>query len=126
MHHSVFLIYLQLARHAMMDKHQADIVTGMLDKCSAYWLHIVTPEQVLRQFFKDPEWNAGYDDSIPETLEALEELLDNGTLWGGSDIRRIARLHPILLKKNGAWELCLDWIRPFKSIAYSVGVLGIR
>jgi len=107
----------------MMDKHQAGIVTGML-KCSACLLHNLT--QVLRQFFTDPEWNAGYDDSIPETLEALEELLDNGTLWGGSDIRRIARLHPILLKKNGAWELCLDWIRPFKSIAYSVGVLGIR
>lgn len=84
---------------------------------------------MIRQFFQDPEWVSGLDSSIPKSLEELcsDDVVDNGTLWGGSDIRRIVQQHPdILHPDHGAWEVCLDWIRPFKGTQYSVGVLGIR
>lgn len=81
--------------------------------------------QVLQRFFHRLEWVQGYDESIPLTYDDLLEIA-NGSLWGGSDMRRLAQEHPVLDKDNGAWELCLDWIKPFQGVAYSVGVLGIR
>jgi hypothetical protein len=82
--------------------------------------------QVIQSFFHDPNWTAEYDDTIPETLEELESLEPDGSFWRASEIRRLAALYPILNKLNGAWELCLDWIQPFKGLPYSVGILGIR
>lgn len=84
-------------------------------------------EQVISQFFKDPEWIAAYDSSIPQTTADLLARMDDGSLWGGSEARRLASLFPeFLLPLNGAWELCLDLLQPHKSLSYSVGLLGLR
>eukprot|EP00775_Hariotina_reticulata_P000935 gene935-1261_t len=84
--------------------------------------------EILPQFFKDPDWVAAYDTSIPTTAAELhdEEHSNDGTFWRGSEAKRLCGLVDLLNKHNGAWELCMDWIRVFDSVTYSVGVLGIR
>jgi hypothetical protein len=94
------------------------------DVYCAHWCCFL---QVIRQFFKDPEWVAAYDSSIPTTPAEMEARSGNGTIWGGTEGQRLVRMVPGLLHPwNGAWELCIDWLQPHKSVSYSVGLLGIR
>lgn len=84
--------------------------------------------QIIPQFFQDPEWVASYDTDIPTSADELddEEHANDGTFWRGSEAKRLCGMIDLLDKDNGAWELCLDWIRAFESVSYSVGILGIR
>jgi hypothetical protein len=83
--------------------------------------------QVLQQFYADPDWVAAMLTQLPHTVEELESRKDNGTLFGGAMFRYLAGKRPIvLLQLDELWELCLDWLNPFNTLTYSVGVIGIR
>lgn len=105
--------------------------------------------QVIARYYQDPDWVEAYDDGIPPSTQHLITRSDatadsgsasssssstpvadddDGSLWYGTEVRRLLEKHGIdLTDRNcGAWELCLDWVRVFKTVSYSVGVLGIR
>jgi hypothetical protein len=80
--------------------------------------------QVVSEFYKDTEWVAAYDTSIP--ADAANLPTNDGTFWGSKEGHRLAALIAVLNFNNGAWELCIDWVCPHKGTSYSVGVIGIR
>lgn len=59
--------------------------------------------QVIRRFYQDPEWVAAYDSSIPQTAADLAARTGDGSIWGGSEARRlVAKVPGILHYRNGA------------------------
>jgi hypothetical protein len=79
----------------------------------------------VQQFFYDPEFR--------ELHDAVDRTPSRGSYWGGSEALRLAGAlesdqdwADISSSDTGLYELCLDWLEPFKSVKYSVGILGIR
>ena len=71
----------------------------------------------IRSFFGDPEWcrQRGKHRSEGE-----------GSWWKGEEVARLRTHISVDSEDMSGYELMADWLEPYKSVAYSVGVIGIR
>lgn len=93
-----------------------------------YLYGAVAVEQAVQQFYWDPSWVAANDPDFPCTMHELVARTDDGSICGGSEIRRLARLDPrILAAASALLDICHDWLQPYPSNpAWTVVVRGIR
>lgn len=79
-------------------------------------------ENAIRSFFEDPEW-------CRQRGASTSRIQGEGSWWGGTEVARLRNEAPYLQVDDpdtSGYELMVDWLEPFKSVAYSVGVVGVR
>jgi hypothetical protein len=82
--------------------------------------------QAMQQFHCNPAWVAAlYDSDMPRTLQEIDSLRGQGTVYGGSEFRRLAtNFLEILHNSSGLLDIHHDWLNPFPGVQYAVGVLS--
>jgi hypothetical protein len=84
-----------------------------------HWYIELGVEEGIRDFFANPEW-------CEQRGEHRDWTPGNGCYWGGTEARRLRDGGPALRiftdrKRSSPYDLLLDWLEPYNSVAHSVG-----
>lgn len=75
---------------------------------------------VVAKFFNNPEWCK---------QRAKHRTTEAGSFWAGSEGRRLQNdfgIDPFGDDMFSLYDLLIDWLNPYNSVQYSVGIFGIR
>jgi hypothetical protein len=85
---------------------------------SAYMIYLGLENIIKNRFFTNVTWTSTVGTGRDE---------GPGGYWVSPEALRMAEcLKDFFHTDNGVYELCADWIKPFNSLQYSTGVIGIR